>query len=47
MSIPKIAISSAIEELSISLEEEQYRALLGLVEVVNFYVQETKVLVNC
>jgi hypothetical protein len=43
MDIPKVAISAAIEELSLSLEEGQYHALLGLIESLNFYVQETKV----
>jgi hypothetical protein len=43
MDIPKVAISAAIEELSLSLEEGQYHALLGLIESFNFYVQETKV----
>lgn len=43
MDIPKVAISAALEELSLSLSEGQYHALLGLVESLNFYIQETKV----
>lgn len=43
MDIPKATISAALEELSLSLEESQYHALLDLVESINFYVQETKV----
>lgn len=43
MDIPKVAISAAIEELSLSLAEGQYHALLGLIESLNSYVQETKV----
>lgn len=47
MEIPKATISAALEELSLSLEEAQYHALLDLLESINFYVQETKVLYYC